>query len=300
MAMLAATCVAGCLTQPAVAQGRREPSPNTDETVTVQKGMRLNVNDFAGEIIVRAWDRDQVRVQAEHSVRERVTVRTSGTQVLVRTSSSTGRVSSMNLRITVPVWMGLDLSGTYTDVTVDGVQGQVNVDTVRGDINVKGGSDFVKLHSVEGVITLEACKGKIDVHAVNEGIRMIAVSGDVRAETINGSLTMERMQAASLDVASINGPISYEGTIRNDGQYRMTSHNGNVVMIIPDNTSATVSARTYNGSFVANFQVAPEDAGRRNKRYDFTLGGGGARITLESFGGTIRITKGSARRENRR
>lgn len=273
-------------------QQRAEASPTTDQTVPVQKGTRLNVNVFAGEIRVGVWGRDEVRVQSEHSSRERVDVRTNETQVTVRVRSTMGAPGSMDLRITVPAWMRLDLSGTYTDIVVDGVQGQINADTVRGDITVKGGSDFVTLKSVEGVITAEGAKGRVNVHSVNEGIKLVDVAGDVIAETINGSLTMQRMRAASLDAASVNGAIGYEGAILNDGQYRITSHNGDVVMTVPDNTSATVSVRTYNGSFVPNFDVPQDDASRRNRRYNFTLGSGSARIILESFGGTIRMTKG--------
>jgi hypothetical protein len=275
---------------------RAEPSPSTDRTVPVQKGMRLNVTDFAGEIVVGVWGRDEVRVQASHSVRERVDVRTTDTQVIVRVSSTLGAPGAMDLRITVPSWMRLDLSGTYTDIRVDGVQGQISADTVRGDITVKGGSDFITLKSVEGVVSLEGAKGRVNVHSVNEGIKLVDISGDVVAETINGSLTMERMRAASLDAATVNGTITYEGAIQNDGQYRMTSHNGGVAITVPDNTSATVSVRTYNGSFVPNFQVPQQDDNsRRNRRYNFTLGSGSARIMLESFGGTIRMTKGVRR-----
>jgi DUF4097 and DUF4098 domain-containing protein YvlB len=280
---------------PDVQAQRGEPSPRTDQTVPVKQGMRLNVNAFAGDIIVGVWGRDEIRVQAEHSVRDRVNIRTSDTQVIVRTSSSMGPPASMDLKITVPAWMRLDLSGTYTDVTVDGVQGQISVDTVSGDVTVKGGGEFVTLKSVEGVISLDGAKGRINVHSVNEGIKLSAVSGDVVAETINGSLTMQRMRADSVDAATVNGTISYEGTISEGGQYRITSHNGDVNVTVPDNASATVTVRTYNGSFVPNFPVPQDDAGRRNQRSNFTLGGGSARMTLESFGGTIRMTKGGRR-----
>jgi putative adhesin len=275
---------------------RAENAPVTDETVAVQKGTRLNVNLFAGEIAVGVWGRDAVRVQSEHSSRERVDVRATDAQVSVRARSTMGPPGSQDLKITVPAWMRLDLSGTYTDVTVDGVQGQINVDTVRGDIRVKGGAEFVTLKSVEGTVTLENAKGRINIRSVNEDVKLIDVAGDVTAETVNGSLTMERMQADSVDAATVNGPVVFEGAIRSNGQYRITSHNGDVAMTVPDNTSATVSVRTYNGSFSPNFQVPSDDASRRNRRYNFTLGGGSARIVLESFGGTIRMTKGGGRR----
>jgi hypothetical protein len=106
---------------------------------------------------------------------------------------------------------------------------------------------------------------------------------------------MQRMRATSVEAATVNGAISYEGAVQNDGQYSISSHNGDVTMTVPDNASATVSVRTYNGSFVSNFTVPQDEVSRRNRRYNFTLGSGSARISLESFGGTIRMTKGARR-----
>ena len=47
---------------------RRSRPPDTDETVAVSKGARLSVNSFAGEVQIRGWDSDSVRVQAYHNV----------------------------------------------------------------------------------------------------------------------------------------------------------------------------------------------------------------------------------------
>ena len=49
----------------------------TDQTVPVQKGTRLEVQNFAGDVDIRVWDRDAVRVEVEHSDRETVDIRTS-------------------------------------------------------------------------------------------------------------------------------------------------------------------------------------------------------------------------------
>ena len=53
----------------------RQAAPQTDETVAVQKGARLTVNNFAGEVIVHTWDKDSLRVIARHQPRTRVSVR---------------------------------------------------------------------------------------------------------------------------------------------------------------------------------------------------------------------------------
>ena len=45
--------------------GRLEP-PRTDETIPVQRGTRLSIDNFAGEVIIHTWDKDSVHVVARH------------------------------------------------------------------------------------------------------------------------------------------------------------------------------------------------------------------------------------------
>ena len=52
----------------------------------------------------------------------------------------------------------MSLSGTYTDISVDGAGGAVTAESVQGDINVSGGSGLVTLKSVSGDISLMKAK----------------------------------------------------------------------------------------------------------------------------------------------
>ena len=47
----------------------------TDQTVQVAKGTKLDVNNFAGDVIVKVWDKDAVRVEVTHSDREAVDIK---------------------------------------------------------------------------------------------------------------------------------------------------------------------------------------------------------------------------------
>ena len=47
----------------------------TDQTVQVQKGTRLDINNFAGDVSIKVWDRDAVRVQVNNSDRETVDIK---------------------------------------------------------------------------------------------------------------------------------------------------------------------------------------------------------------------------------
>src|SRR5262249_42867203 len=91
-----------------------------DTTVPVERGQRLEVNAFGGEITVKVWARNAVRIQADPMSRTEVVVTTGGSTVSVRTEGRRGPASAVDLDLTVPAWMALDLSGVYTDVKVDG------------------------------------------------------------------------------------------------------------------------------------------------------------------------------------
>ena len=62
-------------------------------------------------------------------------------------------------------------------------------------------------------------------------------------------------------------------------------------MILPENTNATFTVRTYNGDFSSNLPTKRVGEVRRGRRATYTLGSGGAEVELESFGGTIRLRR---------
>src|SRR5260370_26762448 len=102
----------------------------TDQTVNVAKGTKLDVNNFAGDVTVKVWDKDAVRVEATHSDRETVDIKQNEQVLTVRSRSTRGGPPrSLDYTITVPKWMAISVSGTYADVTIEGVGGDVAVDT---------------------------------------------------------------------------------------------------------------------------------------------------------------------------
>jgi DUF4097 and DUF4098 domain-containing protein YvlB len=105
-----------------------------------------------------------------------------------------------------------------------------------------------------------------------------------------------------VDASSVNGTIVYEGKLADGGHYSFGTHNGDVALGIPENTSATFVIRTYQGSVSTDFTLEgynPQDA-RRGRRVTATLGKGSADVTLETFGGSIRLRKGSVARPRAR
>src|SRR2546426_9998708 len=124
----------------------------TDTTIPVRSGARLDVNNFGGSIAVSTWAKSAVRVQAEHSSRDRVQVSGSEAGGSVKSTGRLGPSQVIDYTITGPVSMALALSGGYADITGEGAEGGITAETGQGGGKVTGGSGVVSLRSVNGEV----------------------------------------------------------------------------------------------------------------------------------------------------
>src|SRR3989475_9700859 len=117
----------------------------TDTTVPVRAGARLEVHNYGGEIAVKTWSRNAVRVVADHSSRDRISGGASEQVVRVKTEPGRRGPSQIDYAATVPAWMALNLSGGYTDVEVGGPQNEITAGAVHGEACDLGGTGALSL-----------------------------------------------------------------------------------------------------------------------------------------------------------
>jgi len=288
--------------------GGPETGPGSEKTVDVTKGTRLVLSNQAGEVVVRSWDQDRVRIQASHGARETISAETTDNTLRIRTQragGSRGPGGLVDYQITVPRWMPVNLTGTYLDATIEGTAAEVTVETVHGNAKVTGGNGNVSLRSVEGVITVDKANGRVQATTVNEGIRITNSQGEIAAETTNGDIFIDNATTSNLEAYTVNGEVTFNGTIRDNGVYKLGTHNGDIRVGLGGANNATIFVRTFQGDFAADFPVQlPEGQNPRSgsKRFNFTLGSGSARIELQSFGGDIVLARKviTSREEERR
>src|SRR2546428_14160381 len=140
---------------PRAPRGAPPPRQQPDPPAGGGGGPRLEISNFGGQIAVKAWNRNAVRVVADHSSRDRIRVDASDQLVRVKTDAGRRGPSQIDYAVTVPAWMALNLSGVYTDIKVDGAQNEITAETVQGEISVLGGSGNVALKAGMGAVTIE-------------------------------------------------------------------------------------------------------------------------------------------------
>lgn len=271
-----------------------ETVPQPDTTIVVRPGTSLEIENFGGSISVKTWDKDALKIAAEHSLRDRVIIERVGSAIRLKVKSRRWVPATIDYRILAPRWMKLELSGVNTDIDVQDSHGEIRAETVQGDITLKSSSGFASLSSVQGAISAVDVRGRVEASSVNDKIRLANVIGPIFAESVNGGIEIEGAQSDSVEASTVNGPVSYEGVVSDAGYYHFATHNGCIDVAMPEQSNATVSLSTFSGGIDSSFPVTMKKI--RSQRFQTTLGSGRARIELESFQGTIFLRRPSEAR----
>lgn len=291
--------------------GDSDDATHTDTTLAVPAKSRLELENFGGEIVVAAWDRSAVRVQAEYQPGTSVSCEVGPATVVLRSIrilripelSPRRHVhlqripfpAQVDYRLTVPRWMSLRLSGVNTQILVTGVEGDISAESVTGPVAVRGGRGSIKVGAVSGGVEVIGARGRVEASSVSDDVTLQDIEGPVRVESVSGDVGLERIVSDAVEASTVSGDLRYAGALRPGGSYQFESHSGDLTVILPEHPDVAVSVSTYNGEFTSSFPVQSRSTFRsvkgRGKEFDFTLGDGRAELSLESFSGLIRLVR---------
>lgn len=261
----------------------------TDTTVSVQSGTRLALSAMGGEVVLRSWDRNQVRIRASHSTNTTVRIQSSGAVLRLEATGRMGMPGRTDFELTVPTWMGAEFDGMNFDLDVEGVTGGIKASTLNGDLTARGVGD-VSFNTMNGEIRIEGSRGRVSVSAVSGRIEITGASGDIEAQAVSGNIGLYRIESSRVDASTVSGQVIYQGAIRDNGSYTFGSHSGTVTLAIPTNANATVNTSTMSGGVSASFSLPAMDQ-RSRGRTTIRFGNGSASIEVESFSGRIRLVR---------
>jgi len=131
----------------------------------------------------------------------------------------------------------------------------------------------------------------VDLRTVNGGVKMTGLEGELRARSTNGGITGEGLVATSVDAAVTNGGIEIElAKAVSAGSFDLEAVNGGVSIVLPPDSGADISGRCVNGGITAASELGLETVGEQTRRrLDAKLNGGGAKVSLETVNGGVRI-----------
>jgi len=264
-----------------------------DRTYDVGPSPELFIDNFAGDITVRAGDGTQIEVLATRHARrspglERIEVdiqAEEGRLAIVTRNPEELNNAWVRLQLTVPASSSFDLRTSSGRLEITGLDGGGNAETSSGRVVAQQLSGTVSLHTSSGGMSVEGFEGALKLHVSSGNINVQSIKGVLDAQTSSGQLDVRDAQG-TVRLNTSSGSIDYRGTPA--GECSFTAGSGSIRLRLPSDLGAGVDLRTGSGTIQVGFSVEGQATPQRVLG---TIGSGeDASIYAETSSGSIRIT----------
>ncbi len=172
--------------------------------------------------------------------------------------------------------------------------GILRAEKLHGDVTLEGAAASVELRDLS--------QAHVHVKTLNGPVTLTNVQdGHVEVDSLSGNVTLNSVNGPLVQVISTSGGIRYVGDFGDSGEYRLTSHSGDIEATVPDSTSADVSARSVRGEVHDDIPLQPKQHTsfvlKEGSAFWGTMGRAAvsSTVVLRSFSGKIHLRKRSAK-----
>src|SRR5688572_12216935 len=242
------------------ASGAEQPGEQVTEefhqTYPLSATGRVNLGNINGGVKIKVWDRAAVQVDA------------------IKKAYRRDRLAEARI----------DVTSTEENIRIKTEYPQQN-QTFRKDDRRNENPAIVEYSlTVPRKATLES------IELVNGELDIDGVEGNVKASSINGQVTARGLMGEAR-LSTVNGPLQATFTQLDESKaISLGSVNGNVTLVIPSDSNASIRAGTVHGSISNDFGMQIKHGEYVGHSLDGQIGTGGPRIKLGNVNGAIRIT----------
>jgi DUF4097 and DUF4098 domain-containing protein YvlB len=245
----------------------------------------ISVNNPYGSISVKPSTGNTVVINAIlHSDKVEVDNNQSGNRIEIQSHLLPG-ADAVSGRVDYDLLVPADAS-----ITLHSTTGPLYAEKMSGDVTLEGAAATVDVRDISDA--------HVHVKTVNGPVTLTNVKdGYVEVDSLSGEVTLDRVTGPLVQVISTSGRISYTGDFGHSGEYRLTSHSGDIDAIVPDGTSADVVARSVRGEVHDDVPLQPKSHTwfpiEQGRAFRGTMGRAAvsSTVVLRSFSGKIHLRK---------
>ena len=218
---------------------------------------RVSLENINGDVQIKVWDRAAVQVDAVKRAYRKD--RLAEAQIEVNATEE-------NIRIRTE----------YPDETQNFRSGQGRYDnpaTVDYTLTVPRKAALESIELVNGSCDIDGVEGNVKASSINGRLNARGLMGEARLSTINGPLNANFNQLDESKAISLG------------------SVNGNVTIVIPSNSNASIKAGTVHGGISSDFALKVKDGEYVGHSMDGQIGTGGPKIKLGNVNGGIKVSR---------
>ena len=248
----------------------------------------LKIWSPAGTVRLVAWDRDSVVMRGRVPEPEQTMFAggSNGMKLGIEGYWNNGNAKPARLVIYLPRQSKVSIKTISADIDAADVSGSFY--TVSGSIHLSGRSTSIEVESMNGNLDLDVTTPWIRARTGEGHLLLRGRPEDVDAATISGTLDVATTSPLRAQFSSVSGDIHYAALPANGGIFEFSNHSGAVDLALPANAAGTFALSSVVGAIDNRLSpMKPATAPSRSVR--FTLGRGGASVTVRTFKGAIRL-----------
>jgi hypothetical protein len=259
-----------------------------DTTFAFDKSGSVTLVATSGDIIVNGAADARIHVVAT-SENGNLSLDASPSRVILQNRSGESR-----FEITVPYGVQVIARSQSGDMRIRDTRGAIEAHANSGDLEVEGVNGRLDVNTLSGSIVARDVTGDADVVTTSGDVKIFNLLGNADVGTVSGDVELRGVTGKTVRAKTTSGDVRFDGLIDAAGHYDFSAHSGDVEMHIQRDASVQLTISTWNGGINSDFPITlrPGDHAigtGMGKRYTFEIGGGGARITAETFSGDVTI-----------
>jgi len=256
------TSVASCVLILAAASwtaGFEGVQETIDKNFPLSAGGTVSLENVNGDVTIEVWETPEVWVQA------------------VKSASSPELLEALHVKI--------DASSSAVRIDTEYPSSRRSDD--RDHETSKRDSGW---HcKVEYTLTIPRTAVIDEIDLVNGNLLIVGVEGGMEAETVNGNIVV-RDAAGDASLSTVNGGIEFFADRLDFGErIDLETVNGTVDLYLPASAGAEIRAESVNGRLSNDFDIEVHKGKYVGSDFKGTVGGGGARVDLETVNGSITV-----------
>jgi len=272
---VAGIVLASCLVSVAIAESRKEyrftVGPRANVSVDAQYAAISVKPGTTNQVLITAITKgDKVDVDSQqHGNRVEV-----ASHLRPGADPQSGRV---DYELSVPPDAIVRMRSSTGPITADGLQGDVTLEGADAQVEARNVSrGHLVVQTMSGPITLT------NVH--NFHVEITSISGDIHLNSVTAQL---------VKVESTSGRIFYSGDFGSGGDYKFSTHTGDIEALVPSSASAEFNAQSLQGQVQNDFPLQPKQHSHisldATRAFIGTAGKAASGVVMRSFSGKIRL-----------
>jgi DUF4097 and DUF4098 domain-containing protein YvlB len=256
----------------------------------------VEVSNVAGEIEVKGWDKEQVKLTGTlGDGSERLVFERDGRRTLIKVEipNRSHNVDASDLYVMVPRESRVSVTGVSSDITVEGVTGALRIQTVSGQITAEVFEEDVEAKTVSGDFEVRGhdAPALLTLTTVSGDGQVKNIRGELVVQSVTGSLDIESAELERARLRTTNGDIDLRTGLSDDARFDMEAINGDLRLDILGKVDAEFDIETFNGDIDSSFGPDPVRTSRYapGRELRFTHGEGKARIRIKTLNGGVTL-----------